>query len=72
MELRLKTPIGPCTRCGLTIWAEDDSHECPAPFPYKTAKYLLDFHVASRIPVSPRMKARIKLGLNSDPRIEGM
>lgn len=70
-RLRLNTLIGPCIRCGLTMSAEVD-HECPPPFPYKTAKYLLGFHVISRIPVSPRTKARIKLGLNSDPHGEGV
>ena len=39
------------------------AHHCPEPYSRETARALADFHSATQIPVSPRMKARIRLGL---------
>jgi hypothetical protein len=58
-----------CERCGMG-WAtpmldgsEPAPHVCPEPFDRKTAETLATMLAASGIPVSQRMKARVRLGL---------
>lgn len=67
-----------CQRCGMG-WIEHEqpveilgrmtssgetAHTCPEPFPREYAEVLCSSLVASGMPTTQRIKARIKLGLN--------
>lgn len=43
-------------------------HECPEAYPRETAEMMASFHSLTGIPVSPRTKARIQMGLASGLR----
>lgn len=69
-----------CERCGMG-WIENEyateilpdtwtsigerKHDCPEPYPRETAEFLLAYYTSTGIPTSQRIKAQIKLGLES-------
>lgn len=64
--LRVLDPglYSPCGTCGMPTHPDFTiQHECPEPLPYEQARYLVDFYASSRIPISSRLLARIRMGL---------